>query len=382
MTMENLIGSQLTHEFGTVAAALLGACIGSFLNMLIHRLPHGVPVSNPKRSFCPECKSTIPWWCNLPVLSWLLLRGRCRECGKSIPLRYLVVEVFTALIFAVVWILFAPQSLAATAFLWLFLALLIAISWIDAEHMIIPTALTWLGSVCGLLGSALWPKMPSMAQDSSQLWHAGILHSAIGWAAGFGGLWLVVQLGKLAFGKKTLKFEQAEAWRLREARDDQDTLHFVMNDEEIAWWDLFSRKSDRLIIDCSQLRVDGKPSEPGHLVIREMQIELPDGSVRQIEELESLDGKANSVVIPREAMGTGDIHLLGMIGAHIGWLGVCFSLFAASLVALLAAIVGRIGLGRALPFGPFLAIGCLIWLLGGWRLCQWYLDFIGPLWAP
>ena len=87
-----------------------------------------------------------------------------------------------------------------------------------------------------------------------------------------------------------------------------------------------------------------------------------------------------SVVIPREAMGIGDIHLLGMVGAFFGWTGVFFSLFAASIYAIVAALIGRIGFGRQLPFGPFLALGCLTWALGGWQIWRWYLDLLGPLW--
>ena len=96
----------------------------------------------------------------------------------------------------------------------------------------------------------------------------------------------------------------------------------------------------------------------------------------------SLDGVAGSVVVPREAMGMGDIHLLGMIGAFFGWAGVFFSLFAASLYAIVAAVIGRVGFGRQLPFGPFLALGCLSWAIGGWQIWKWYFDFIGPLWGP
>ena len=98
--------------------------------------------------------------------------------------------------------------------------------------------------------------------------------------------------------------------------------------------------------------------------------------------MQSLAGTATSVVIPREAMGIGDVHLLGMIGAFLGWSGVFFSLFAASLLAIIAAVIGRIGFGKQLPFGPFLAMGALIWLYGGWQLWAWYLEVLEPLWMP
>ena len=113
------------------------------------------------------------------------------------------------------------------------------------------------------------------------------------------------------------------------------------------------------------------------MIIRENVIELADGRTFEIEKLVSLRGKTSSVVIPREAMGMGDAHLLGMIGAFFGWSGAFFSLFGASLFAIFAAVVGRIGFGKQLPFGPFIAMGALAWMFGGWKLWQLYMDFIG-----
>jgi leader peptidase (prepilin peptidase)/N-methyltransferase len=93
-----------------------------------------------------------------------------------------------------------------------------------------------------------------------------------------------------------------------------------------------------------------------------------------LDDLKSLEGMGTSVVIPREAMGMGDVYLLGSIGAFFGWAGVVFSLFSASLYAIVAAVLGRIGFGRQLPFGPFLILGALSWMFGGWKLAQWYFD--------
>lgn len=372
----------LDHWAWWIAAFMLGASIGSFLNVVIHRVPHGMSVNDPKRSFCPQCKNTIPMWLNLPLVSWLQLRGKCRSCGAPIAFRYFAVELLTALLFTLLWVVFAPQAPQVVVFMWLLAALLVAITFIDAEHLIIPTAMTWGGSVAGLLACALWPRLPMLAGGDPGGWIDGLKHGAIGWLAGFGGLWVVVQLGKMAFGKKALKFDQPEPWHLREPRDDHDALHFVTGGEEVAWWDMFSRKTDRLIVECQDIRMDGQSVGAGKLIIRETEIELPDGTVRHIGELKSLDGTATSAVIPREAMGVGDIHLLGMIGAFFGWAGVFFALFAASIYAIVAALIGRIGFGRQLPFGPFLALGCLTWAIGGWQLWKWYFDFLSPLWGP
>jgi leader peptidase (prepilin peptidase) / N-methyltransferase len=372
-----LIDPPFDHWIWLIPAFLIGACIGSFLNVVIYRLPLGMSVNEPKRSFCPKCKKHIPMWLNFPMVSWLWLRGKCAECGAPIAFRYFCVELLTALLFTAVWWLFPPQ---VALFLWVMMALLVSITFIDAEHLIIPTKMTWVGSLIGLAACAVWPQLPVMAGEAGNWW-SGLKHGGIGWVCGFVGLWLVVELGKLAFGKKKVAFENPVAWELKEPEGEQDPMLFILDGEEIPWWDMFSRKSDRLVLDCSDILVDGESIGAGTLNIRETEIDLPDGTVQHLAKLKSLSGTASSAVIPREAMGMGDIHLLGMIGAFFGWSGVLFSLFAASLFAIIAAIIGRVGFGRPLPFGPFLALGCVTWASGGWILWAWYMDFLGPIWA-
>ena len=287
-----------------------------------------------------------------------------------------MVELLTALGFLASWKFFPPQ---AAVLLWALVALSIAISFIDADHLIIPVSFTWAGSVVGFLAALVWPNFPRMAGGCDS-WREALIQSGMGWAAGFFGLWLVVELGKLAFGKKAMSFQTPVAWELKEPVGESDPLCFVIDGESIPWWDLFSRKSDRLIVETGEILVDGVRHQAGTLVIREAAIQLPDGAKHSIENLRSLSGTTTSVVIPREAMGFGDVHLMGMIGAFFGWSGVVFALFASSIFALLAALIGRIGFGRQLPFGPFLAMGALTWAFGGWRLWAWYLEFLGPLW--
>ena len=366
------------HWIWLIPAFLIGACIGSFLNVVIYRVPLGMSVNQPSRSFCPKCRKPIPMWLNLPLISWLWLRGKCAECRAPIAFRYFGVELITALLFTGLWWMFPPQVVLG---LWILAALLVSITFIDAEHLIIPTTLTWAGSVVGLASCAVWPQLPVMAGVGGG-WLDGLKHGGIGWLAGFGGLWCVVQLGKMAFGKKSMRFTNPVEWHLKEPEGDTDPMCFVIDGESIPWWDIFCRKTDRLVVECADIRVDGESVGAGTLTIRELEIQLPDGSVRHLASMKSLDGTATSAVIPREAMGMGDIHLLGMIGAFFGWTGVFFSLFSASLLAIVAAVIGRIGFGKQLPFGPFLAMGCLVWAFGGWRIWLWYMDFLGPIWVP
>lgn len=367
----------LDHWIWTFVAFCFGACVGSFLNVVIYRVPLGMSVNEPKRSFCPSCRKGIPMWLNIPLVSWLWLRGKCRNCGAVIAFRYFGVELLTAVLFAAVWHLFRSEPQVVLP-LCVITAMLVAITFIDAEHLIIPTGMTTAGTVVGLLACGLWPQLPALAGAGGSWWQ-GVVSGGIGFAAGFFGLWLVVELGKKAFGRKEMKHGKPVAWHLREPENDVDPLCFVMGEESVPWWDMFSRKTDRLVVQTTALRVNGDETEAGELVIRETEVTLPDGRVLKIEEMKSLDGMADSAVIPREAMGFGDVHLLGMIGAFLGWSGVLFSLFAASLYALVWALAGRIGFGRQLPFGPFLAFGGLTWLFGGWRLWQWYLDILVPL---
>jgi len=277
-------------------------------------------------------------------------------------------------IFLTVWLMFPPE---AAGFLCVMMALLVAITFIDAEHLIIPVSLTWAGSALGLIACMVWPPMATLGGMEAGNWFYGLRASAIGWATGFFGLWIVVELGKMAFGKKALTFEEPVEWSVREPETDEDPMRFVIDGESIPWWDIFSRKTDRLFVDCQEIRVDGRKYGGGRLEIREQSIVLPDDTELQFADLVSLDGRATAAIIPREAMGMGDVHLLGMIGAFFGWPGVFFSLFAASLYALGAAVIGRVGFGKQLPFGPFLAMGCCTWAFGGWKFWAWYFDFLG-----
>ena len=372
-----LLYPPFTHWIWLIPAFLIGACIGSFLNVVIYRVPLGMSVNEPNRSFCPKCRKPIPMWLNLPLISWLWLRGKCAECSAPISFQYFGVELLTALLFTVVWGLFPLPQVAI--FLWLLLAILVSVTFIDAEHMIIPTKMTWTGSAIGLIACSISPRLSALASGVPGNWLSGLKQGALGWAVGFVGLWLVVELGKKAFGKRDLKFSEAKAWCLKEAVNDQDPMLFIIDDEEISWWDIFSRKTDRLIVEATDIRVDGVSVGAGALTIRELEIELPDGTVRRLEDMKSLDGTATSAVIPREAMGMGDVHLMGMIGAFFGWSAVFFSLFSASVFAIIAAVIGRIGFGKQLPFGPFLAMGAVAWLFGAWKLWAWYLSSLQPL---
>ncbi len=150
-------------------AAVLGACFGSFSNVLIYRLPRNLSVVGP-RSFCPGCKKQVSWYDNIPLLSWVLLRGKCRHCNTGISARYLVLEVAGVLcaLGSLARFGFSLEGISAA----LYLIILLDIAIIDWQHMIIPHTLSITGIFLGL--------------GFSFFTHLGIVHSLAGLALGAG----------------------------------------------------------------------------------------------------------------------------------------------------------------------------------------------------
>jgi leader peptidase (prepilin peptidase)/N-methyltransferase len=138
----------MTTTLGAVLAALFGAIIGSFLNVVAYRLPRGESLSHPP-SRCPRCGHAVKPYDNVPVLSWLLLRGRCRHCGEPISKRYPIVEAGTALLCALVVVVKGADEDAVLGIV--FVLLLVPITLIDLDHRIIPNKITYPGCVIALV---------------------------------------------------------------------------------------------------------------------------------------------------------------------------------------------------------------------------------------
>ncbi len=348
-----------------IFAAVLGAIVGSFLNACIHRMPRGLSLSDPRRSFCPECKKTIPWRENLPLVSWILLRGRCSACGVGIPFRYFLVELVTAIFFMALWQFY---SLPLAPAYWIFSSLLIAATFIDLEHFIIPDEITWGGAVAGVFLSFLFPAM----MEESSRWMAG-LWSIAGAALGFGLLFGVVEGGKLAFGKIKHHFAPPEQFEWQRVGD---SASLRAGSETLDWMEVFSREKDTLTVELEGMaQIDGREVSQEKLVFHYNSV-LVDGQSVPLETLEKISGSMRSLVIPREAMGFGDVKFIACIGAFLGWKAVIFTLFAASIIGSLAGLAGlflaKDKAGTRIPFGPFLALGAAIWLFGGRFLADWY----------
>src|SRR6266568_5305576 len=267
--------------------AMLGAIIGSFLNVVIHRIPREQSIVFPA-STCPKCRVAIKFYDNIPIVSYLILRGRCRACGAAISARYPTVEALTAVLFAAVtW----HDGLSfALAFDLAFAASMLALIFIDAEHMILPNAITYPGIIFALLTRVAVPYLagPSHFDDLPQLitffpalpvWLVSIIGAAIGALVGGGSLWLM----------------------------------------GFMW--------------------------------------------------EKLRGV--------EAMGFGDVKMMLMVGAFLGWRLTILTIMIGALAGSIAGIAvmyrrGRRNLQMMLPFGIFLGIGSIVSLLFGSRIIVWY----------
>src|SRR5688572_12503747 len=135
-------------HFWSAVFFVFGSMVGSFLNVCIYRMPRDESVVSPP-SHCPECNYSIPWYLNIPLVAWLYLKGRCAKCGLAISVRYFLVELLTAVVFLSCWLIYGPVSPWLALVLCLFLAGLIAATFIDSEHLIIPDEITIGGMVVG-----------------------------------------------------------------------------------------------------------------------------------------------------------------------------------------------------------------------------------------
>ncbi len=251
----------------TIFVFIFGACIGSFLNVCIYRIPENNSIVTPG-SFCPVCKQSIPFYCNIPILSYVFLKGRCKFCHNPISIRYPFIETLTG-IFAV--LLFYKFGIGLTMVYWfVFISVLITISFIDIDHQIIPDIISLPGI---LIFASSFYFLPEMT----------IKDTILGIFAGGGSLYAV------AF------------------------LYFLIKKQE--------------------------------------------------------------------GMGGGDIKLLAMIGAATGIKGVFFIIFAGSLLGtffgILIMVYTRIADSKLkIPFGPFLAMGAILYIFFGEQLIQWYLTIL------
>ncbi len=362
-------------------AFFLGACVGSFLNVCIYRLPLDMSVNEPKRSFCPLCKYQIPWTSNLPLITWLLQRGKCANCKAPIPFRYFGVELLTGLLFLAVWWRLAyhagpvfPGHWALVFPMFTFISLLVVATFIDFEHFIIPDGVTIGGTIAGLVFSVGLPWMHGEAGFGIQESIRSLMWSAIGAAGGFALLWLVSWLGKLAFGRRTLAFSKPTAftWSIDSERGK------LTADGVDYWWDeLFSSEKDTLIMQCERFEIEGLSA--GECEIRSHYEKLTfAGRDFDLNHIKAFSGTIQRLDFRRTAMGFGDVKFIACIGAFLGWQAVLFTVMAASVLGAIIGgvpkLIGKKEWSAKIPFGPYLALGALLWFFCGREIVAWYFE--------
>ena len=268
-------------------------------------------------------------------------------CAR-ISARYPLVEALTAALFLALWWNFPPAVAAAYMAL---AALLVAGTFIDLEHMILPDSLTLGGAVAGVL---LAMAVPGLLPGET--WDARLRSSLFGAGVGFAALFAVVELGKLAFGRKRLDLEPAEKFRLA-LREGKPFL--LIAGEEWELEEFFYRPTDRLELHL----------ESGSVWYLGPRGLTRDGGLASYAENEGAEGTARAVVVPREAMGFGDVKLMLTLGAFLGWPGALFSIAAGSVVGAFCGVallaLRRVDEAGRIPFGPYLAAGALLWIFAG-----------------
>ncbi len=363
--MTNLPAWQLIpFHFWSVVLFTFGSIVGSFLNVCIHRMPRGESVITPP-SHCPHCHYAIPWYLNIPLVTWLMLGGKCKNCGAPISVRYFLVELLTAVLFLNCWLAFGRQSPALALVYCLMLAGFIVATFIDFEHFIIPDEITLGGMVAGFLGSFFVPLLHGASTRALSLERcfAGIL-------VGAGLVYGILRLGKLVWGRQ--KFDLPPDTRVFFT---ETTVK--LPDKEIRYEDIFYRKSDTIVLEAKTVEMVDRCYVKVPLRLSPTRLRVGDETFNP-EEVQHLEVVTDEIVVPREAMGLGDVKFMAAIGAFLGSQAVIFSLM---LSALIGATVGitLIALRKSewssrLPYGPYIALAATIWIFGGDRIAQWWLS--------
>jgi leader peptidase (prepilin peptidase) / N-methyltransferase len=349
-------------EFWSAVFFVFGCVVGSFLNVCIHRLPLGESIVSPP-SHCPHCRYSIPWYLNIPLVTWIYLGGKCRNCGAPIAIRYFLVELLTGLLFFGCWVTFGHRSAWMALVFSLFLAGLVVATFIDFEHFIIPDEITLGGIVAGCIASVLVPSI----QHQSTLVDA-LKASLLGMAVGAGIIYIILRGGKLVFGREKLKLNGETRIVFGET-----SLH--LPDREVLYGDIFYRESDTVRFQARTLELVDRCYKDVPVCLSRARLKIDDEELDP-EKVPHMEAVVSELVLPREAMGLGDVKFMAAIGAFLGWQAVIFSLVVSSLIGSLVGVAlvlsGRRALSSRLPYGPYIAIAAALWVFAGPDLVQWY----------
>lgn len=365
---------------------VLGSCIGSFLNVVAWRLPRGESLSHPP-SHCPKCGHPLAVWQNVPILGWLVLRGRCFYCKAPISVRYPVVELCTALLFTAVWMGMVHAGLPWPGSVrYLFMAgILIAAAIIDAEHGFIPDKLTITGAFAALVAAAVLPSsaffpgcMPendaalaaslSFIPDSwTQPGTRGfaLLSALLGVAAGALFPALARTAGIALLGMHPVPLPESGAAVAFAA----DGLR-IGGEAPVPIDDVIGPKHEACEIRMTEGRLvwRGEGGEQTRdLLNQEVRVERDGVEVGELfvpaADLLRMEGKASRMRLRREVLGWGDVKLMAMTGAFLGPLAVLWVTLVSALAATAAGcalLPFRKGATTALRYGPYIAAASLV----------------------
>lgn len=341
-------------HFWSLVFFVFGTMVGSFLNVCIHRLPLGMSVVSPP-SHCPHCKYSIPWFLNVPLITWLSLRGKCRNCGAPISVRYFLVELLTGVMFLSCWLAFGAQSAVLPLVYGLFIAALIAATFIDFEHFIIPDEITLGGAAAGFFCSLLWPALHGEVTLSG-----GMQASLLGIGVGAGVIYAVLRVGKLLFGRQHFALPERTKIIFTET-----SVH--LPEREIPYEEIFYRRSDAVIIQAQTVELidRGYQNVRVRLALLAKELEIGDEKIDP-ENCHHMEVVSSELVLPREAMGLGDVKFMAAIGAFLGWQATIFALMVSSMIGALVGVAlilfRRREWSSRLPYGPYIAVATVIWL--------------------
>ena len=362
-------------------ALVLGLIVGSFLNVVIARVPSGQSIVRPG-SHCPHCGHVLAWYENIPLLSWAALRGRCRSCRAPISLRYPAVELLTGLLFLAAALLSEPGWQLVRA--WLLIGFLVPLALIDLEQWIVPVEVTVLGAVAGLL-------------TAIPLGRVVLRDCAIGAAGGFLFFWGLEPVALIlvkALRRMWWAMRVGAAWLTRTHPVVDAACRLVGG----AWigagagW-LFGRLLHAAlgVFDTALAEsIDAKLERAPWFAILGLLVGLAagiDGALRARRRMGEPPPERQPD--PTEALGGGDKWLLLVVGAFLGWRPMLGLLLLSTVQGALAGIILLLVHGRAaghappadspatedgwtpeptaLPFGPWIALAALeLFLLGPW----------------
>ena len=351
----------MPKAFWTAVFFIFGAIVGSFLNVCIYRMPRNESLMFPG-SHCPGCGYSIPWHQNIPLWSWLALGGRCANCEAPISARYVLVELFTALLFMATWLAFGPGAPWIAIVSSVLIAGLIAATFIDIEHYIIPDEITFGGMAVGFILSALVPGM-HMVERSAE----AMKSSAIGIGAGAGVIYLILRLGKLFFGRQQVGWEGEQRIVFGES-----ALHLPA--QEVPYEELFYRKSDAVRFHARTIELVDRCYWNVDVALRQDRLVIGEDKFEP-ESVLHLEATTAQVELPREAMGFGDVKFMAAIGAFLGAKAVVFCLMLSSVIGSIVGVtlivLRRQEWSSKLPYGPYIALAAVVWVFVGGHVLEW-----------